>query len=240
MFNITKAASQILNSTKHIKDLVVSSANTITKYLKLSEGEGYIKDVSHEFTFKKQLSELANFKVQNSFSDFGGIQKEGTIDWVFARQLIYARFADEIAAKLSGDEEDKKLETKIYATREHVETFTTCNIAEEFKDLRSQGYDFKSVANLIEQRKAAVSNEYELEVGSNVSSSSLIDRMKKLSIAGYLSNYAGDDGLRQSIEEVIHNKAYLMQEFMLRVSGLPACEVQFDQLKQVVDILGDH
>ncbi|MFP3011956.1 MAG: hypothetical protein ACEY3D_03020 [Rickettsia sp.] len=225
MFKITRAARQILNSTKYIKDLVASSTNTITKYLKLSENQGYIEDVSHEFLFEKKLSEFANLKVQNSLNDLHVvIHKEGAIDWAAVRKLIYARFADEIR------------ENKIIIP---IKAEAVKGISEEFECLRAQGYDFKSVVNLIEQKKAAVSNKYELEVGSNVSSSSLIDRMKKLSIAGYLSNYAGDDGLRQSIEEVIHNKAYLMQEFMLRVSSAKAYEVNLVQLESI-DILGDH
>lgn len=225
MFKITRAARQILNSTKYIKDLVASSTNTITKYLKLSENQGYIEDVSHEFLFEKKLSEFANLKVQNSLSDLDVVMhKEGAIDWAAVRKLIYARFADEIR------------ENKIIIP---IKAEAVKGIREEFECLRAGGYDFKSVVNLIEQKKAAVSNKYELEVGSNVSSSSLIDRMKQLSIAGYLSNYAGDDGLRQSIEEVIHNKAYLMQEFMLRVSSAKAYEVNLDQLESI-DILGDH
>lgn len=225
MFKITRVARQILNSTKYIKDLVASSTNTITKYLKLSENQGYIEDASHEFLFEKKLSEFANLKVQNSLSDLDIVMhKEGAIDWAAVRKLIYARFADEIR------------ENKIIIP---IKAEAVKGIREEFEYLRAGGYDFKSVVNLIEQKKAAVSNKYELEVGSNVSSSSLIDRMKQLSIAGYLSNYAGDDGLRQSIEEVIHNKAYLMQEFMLRVSSAKAYAFNLDQLESI-DILGDH
>lgn len=221
---ITKVAKQIFKMNNNIKNIVASSTNTITKYLKLSENQGYIEDVSHEFLFEKKLSEFANLKVQNSLSDLHVvIHKEGAIDWAAVRKLIYARFADEIGQQVVEP-------TKAAAIR---------GISEEFKDFRAQGYDFKKVSNLIEQKKAAVSNECELAAISNVSSSSLLDRMKKLSIAGYLSNYAGDDGLRQGIEEVINTKAYLMQEFMLRVSSAKAYEVNLVQLESI-DILGEH
>jgi len=219
MFKITRAAKQIFKITSKIKNLGTSIA---TKYSGPTKG---YENVSHEFIFKNDLSEFTNFKVQNSFSDSQVVtHKEGAIDWVFARQLIYARFADEIR------------ENKIIIP---IKAEAVKGISEEFECLRAQGYDFKKVTNLIEQKKAAVSNECELKGRSNISNSSLLDRMKKLSIAGYLSNYAGDDGLRQSIEEVIHNKAYLMQELMLRVSSAKAYEVNLVQLESI-DILGDH
>lgn len=223
MFKIERAVSKILKSTSNIKALAVSSIKAIDKYLNPSKSERF-EDASHEFIFKKKLSEFVDFKATNSFSDFGMIQKEGTIDWAAVRKLIYARFADEIGKQVVA----------------HTKAEGVKGISEEFQGLRAQGYDFKSVANLIEQKKGGVVNDCEAGKNSNISSASLIERMKKLSIAGYLSNYAGDDGLRQDIEDVMHKKAYVMQEFMMRVSGLPACEVQFDQLKQVVDILGDH
>lgn len=204
MFKITRAARQILNSTKYIKDLVASSTNTITKYLKLSENQGYIEDVSHEFLFEKKLSEFANLKVQNSLSDLDVvIHKEGAIDWAAVRKLIYARFADEIGMPVVAP-------TKVAEVRK---------ISEEFKDLRSQGYDFKKVANLIEQKKGVVVNECELEGRSNISNSSLLDSMKKLSIAGYLSNYADHPRLREDIEKVITKKALVIEEFMATVTS---------------------
>ncbi|MCC8418812.1 MAG: hypothetical protein LN590_04525 [Rickettsia endosymbiont of Glossina mortisans submortisans] len=211
MFKITKAASKILKSTSNIKAFTLSSIKAIDKYLNPSKSERF-EDASHEFIFKKKLSEFVDFKATNSCGDFGGIQKEGNIDWVAVRKLIYARFADEIVGQVVEP-------TKAAAVR---------GISEEFKDLRSQGYDFKSVANLIEQRKAAVSNDCELAGISNISNSSLLDHMKKLSIAGYLSNYAGDDSLKQDIEEAINIKAYLMQELMLRVSESKAYALNLD------------
>lgn len=223
MFKIERAVSKILKSTSNIKALAVSSIKAIDKYLNPSKSERF-EDASHEFIFKKKLSEFVDFKATNSCGDFGGVQKEGTIDWAAVRKLIYARFADEIGKQV------------VVA---HTKAEGVKGISEEFQGLRAQGYDFKSVANLIEQKKGGVVNDCEAGKSSNISSASLIERMKKLSIAGYLSNYAGDDGLMQDIEEVMHKKAYVMQEFMMRVSELPACEVQFDQLKQV-DILGDH
>lgn len=206
MFKIERAVSKILKSTGNIKALAVSSIKAIDKYLNPSKSERF-EDASHEFIFKKKLSEFVDFKATNSFSDF----------------VIYARFADEIGKQVVA----------------HTKAEGVKGISEEFQGLRDQGYDFKSVANLIEQKKGVVVNDCEAGKSSNISSASLIERMKKLSIAGYLSNYAGDDGLRQDSEDVIHKKAYVMQELSLRVSELPACEVQFDRLKQV-DILGEN
>lgn len=197
---ITKVAKQIFKITNNIKNIVASSTHTITKYLNPSQDQGYIKDVSNEFLFEKNVSELANFKGQNSFSDLQVVMpKEGAIDWSAIRKLIYARFADEIVGRRV----------------EPIKAAAIRGISEEFKDLRAQGYDFKRVANLIEQKKGVVVNEYELKGLSNISNisdASLTERMKKLSIAGYLSNYAGDDGLRQSVEEVMHKKAACIDE----------------------------
>ncbi|MFP3011738.1 MAG: hypothetical protein ACEY3D_01745 [Rickettsia sp.] len=222
MFKIERAASTILKSTSNIKALAVSSIKAIAKYLNPSKSERF-EDASHEFIFKKNLSELVDFKATNSCGDFGGIQKEGTIDWAAVRKLIYARFADEIGKQVVA----------------HTKAEAVKGLSEEFKDLRSQGYDFKKVSNLIEQQKGVVVNDCKAGKSSNISSSSLLERMKELSISGYISRYAGEQGLRQDIEEVMHKKAYVMQEFMMRVSELPACEFKCDQLKQV-DILGDH
>ncbi|HJD59013.1 MAG TPA: hypothetical protein LFV92_07775 [Rickettsia endosymbiont of Ceroptres masudai] len=223
---ITKVEKQIFKITSNIKNLVSSSTNTITKYLKLSEGQGYIKDVSHEFLFEKNVSELANFKGQNSFSDLQVVMpKEGAIDWSAIRKLIYARFADEIGTPVV----------------EPIKSEAVIGISEEFKDLRSQGYDFKRVANLIEQKKGVVVNEYELEGSSNISNisdASLIERMKKLSIAGYMSNYAGDDGLRQSVEEVIIKKAACIDEIksMFSINNGLSCENYDDS--ELVTLVG--
>ncbi|EER20753.1 MULTISPECIES: hypothetical protein [spotted fever group] len=222
MFKIEKAVSKILKSTSNIKALAVSSIKAIDKYLNPSKSERF-EDASHEFIFKKKLSEFVDVKATNSCGDFGGVQKEGAIDWVAVRKLIYARFADEIGKQVVA----------------HTKAEAVKGISEEFEGLRAQGYDFKSVANLIEQKKGVVVNDCEAGKSSNISSASLTERMKKLSISGYISRYAGDDNLRQDIEDVMHKKAYVMQELSLRVLEFPACEFKCDQLKQV-DILGDH
>lgn len=48
-------------------------------------------------------------------------------------------------------------------------------------------------------------------------SRSLSDRMKELSKAGYISNYAGEPYLRQDIEVVMNRKSEVIKEFMQKV-----------------------
>ncbi len=214
MFKIIRAVRQILNSINSIKDLTESSMAAEPKYLRASEEEGYIEDARDEFVFIRVLPDYVEAKAKYSIC---GLREEvHPIDWLGIKKGADARFAEKIIRKAIKD------------------FLVIKNTVEEFKEFQSQGYDFKKVSNLIEQQKGVVVND------CNISSANLIERMKKLSISGYISRYAGDDGLRQDIEDVMHKKAYVMQEFMMRVSALPVCEVQFDQLKQVVDILGDH
>lgn len=209
MFKITKAASKILKSTSNIKAFTLSSIKAIDKYLNPSKSERF-EDVSQEFIFKKKLSAFVDFKATNSCGDFGVIQKNGTIDWAAVRKLIYARFADEIR-------ENKIITIKAEAVK---------GISEEFECLRAQGYNFKSVANLIEQKKGVVVNDCEAGKSSNISSASLTERMKKLSIAGYLSNYAGEEGLRQEIEEVMLRKQDCISELksMFSINNGLSCD----------------
>lgn len=204
MFKIERAARQILKSINSIKDLTESSMAAEPKYLRASEEEGYIEDARDEFVFIRVLPDYAEAKAKYSIC---GLREEvHPIDWLGIKKGADARFAEKIIRKAIKD------------------FLVIKNTVEEFKEFKSQGYDFA------EARKAI----------QNQNVKNLSHRMKELSISGYISRYAGDDGLRQDIEDVMHKKAYVMQEFMMRVSELPACEVQFDQLKQVVDILGDH
>ncbi|HJD66783.1 MAG TPA: hypothetical protein LFV91_07185, partial [Rickettsia endosymbiont of Bembidion nr. Transversale] len=114
-------------------------------------------------------------------------------------------------------------------TREHIEDFTTNDITEEFKMFKEQGYDFAATREVLQNRNQ----------DTNQSPKSIFERMKELSISGYISRYAGDDNLRQDIEEVMHKKEYVMQELRLRVSEFPAFEFKCNQLEKV-DILGEH
>ncbi len=221
MFKIIRAVRQILNSINSIKDLTESSMAAEPKYLRASEEEGYIEDARDEFVFIRVLPDYVEAKAKYSIC---GLREEvHPIDWLGIKKGADARFAEKIIRKAIKD------------------FLVIKNTVEEFKEFKSQGYNFKEVRDSIANHNSFQCENIEGKSSSNNSSisKSLSERMKGLSISGYISRYAGDDGLRQDIEDVMHKKAYVMQEFMMRVSELPAYEVQFDQLKQV-DILGEH
>ncbi|WP_342224991.1 hypothetical protein [Rickettsia endosymbiont of Urophora cardui] len=228
MFRIARTVKQIFNAARNIQQVASASINSMVKYC--TQSKGYIEDASDEFTFESFTKILPNQsaakeQIKASAPIFQSVAKLGSIsyykilDSAEVRKLIYVRFADEIGARQKNDED-----TKSHKINEHIETFTTYNIADEFNVLKSQGYDF-AVA------RQAIQNQ-------NVSKT-LSERMKGLVVSGYMSNYGGESGLRAEVEKLMHKKEYVMQELSLRVSELPACEVEFDQVKQV-DILGDH
>lgn len=209
MLTITKAAKQIFNAVRNMPKSASASINSMVKYC--SQSKGYIEDASEKFTFLKVLpSQSSKPSIQDKLKAFNpnlqnleNLKSTPLLDSAEIRKLIYARFADEIASKPSDTEENQYLETKHHATREHVETFTTYNIADEFNDLRNQGYDFASARKAIENQNVR----------------SLSDRMKGLVVAGYISNYGGESGLKEEVEEVMHQKALVIEEFMQRLAG---------------------
>lgn len=75
------------------------------------------------------------------------------------------------------------------------------NIADEFKELKSQGYDFAVARKAIENQNVR----------------SLSDRMKELIKSGYMSSYSGEPDLRQEIELIISKKSEVIKEFMQKV-----------------------
>lgn len=209
MFKITRAAKQIFNAARNIPKAASASINSMVKYC--SQSKGYIEDASEEFTFLKVLpSQSSKASIQDklksfkpNFQNLENLKFTPLLDSAEIRKLIYARFADEIAAKPSDTEENQNLETKHHATREHVETFTTYNIADEFNDLRKQGYDFAAVRKAIENQNVR----------------SLAERMKELVVSGHISRYGGELGLKEGVEEVMHKKALVIEEFMQRLAG---------------------
>lgn len=223
MFKIARTVKQIFNVARNVHKASSTIMNNIFKYS--SGSKGYIEDARDELTFESFTKILPNqsaakdqFKsfapIFQSTAKLGSKCSSDILNAADIRKLIYARLASEIELSQKKAEENRNLETKSHEVKEYVETFTTCNIADEFKEFKSQGYDFKSVANLIEQKQGVVVNDREAGKSSNISSSSLLERMKELSISGYISRYAGEQGLRQDIEEVIIQKELVINEFM--------------------------
>jgi hypothetical protein len=155
MFKIARTVKQIFNVARNIPKAASASINSMLKYS--TQSKGYIEDASEEFTFLKALpSQSDKASIQDKFKAFNpnlqNIAKTKSmqlLDSAEIRKLIYARFADEIAAKPSDTAENHNLETKSHVTREHVETFTTYNIANEFNALKRQGYNFKELRDSI-------------------------------------------------------------------------------------------
>ncbi len=226
MFKIARTAKQIFNVARNVPKSLLSSINSGLKYC--SQSKGYIEDASEEFSFLKVLpSQSINAAIQDKFKVFApnplNIAKVKTtqlLDSAEIRKLIYARFADEIAAKPSDAAENQNLETKSHATREYVKTFTTYNIADEFKELKSQGYNFKDLRSAIINHNSSQKSENILKnISDNGSGKSLSQRMKELVVSGHISSYSGESGLKEEVEKVMHQKALVIEEFMQRLTG---------------------
>lgn len=215
MFKIARTVKQIFNEARNIQQVATASINSMFKYSRWSKG--YVEDASDEFTFESFTKILPNhpaakeqFKTSapifQSVDILGSIGSYKILDSAEVRKLIYARFTDEIGARQKHDED-----TKSHKINEHIETFTTYNIADEFNVLKSQGYDFAAVRQAIQNQNV---------------SKTLSERMKGLVVAGYMSNYAGDDGLRQAIEEVMFRKQDCISELksMFSINNGLSCD----------------
>lgn len=107
MFKIARTVKQIFNVARNIPKSLLSSINSGLKYC--SQSKGYIEDASEEFTFlKAPLGQSSKASIQDKFKAFNpnlqNIAKTKSmqlLDSAEIRKLIYARFADEIAAKPS-------------------------------------------------------------------------------------------------------------------------------------------
>lgn len=141
MFKIARTAKQIL---KNMQQAASTSINSMIKYC--TQSKGYIEDASDEFTFAKILPNQS--LIQDHLSSFDPatqvIAKPQSIDPAEIRKLIYARFADEILAK-----PNNSAVVKAQDTREYIDAVAINNIADEFKELREQGYNFKELRNAI-------------------------------------------------------------------------------------------
>lgn len=141
------------------------------------------------------------------------------INWAEIRALIYNRFADEIHA---------------WSKKQHgdiIKYSPVRDVNEELEIIKEQGYSFAKQKAALKRSITDKWDEIERikylsqDTSWNTKSqqkllshdNSIIGRMKFLSIKGYLSNYAGDDELSQSIDSVIKIKDTLITEFMNRV-----------------------
>lgn len=188
MFKIVRTAKQIFSAARNLGQKASVSINSGLKYC--TQSKGYVEDASGEFTFEKVVSNqsLTQDKMNSFNTVCPNIAKPQSIDWHAIRKLIYARFADEIAAK----------------PKNAVGTVATYDITDEFKMFKEQGYDFAATREVLKNRNQ----------DTNESPKSIFERMKGLSISCYISNYAGHPQLREDIEKVILQKELVINEFM--------------------------
>lgn len=224
MFKIARTVKQIFNVARNVPKSLLSSINGGLKYC--SQSKGYVEDASDEFSFLKALpSQSGKTSIQDKFKaiipntqNIAEAKSTPLLDSAEIRKLIYARFADEIA-KSKIVVESKNLETKSHATREHVETFTTYNIADEFNDLRNQGYDFASAQKAIENQNV---------------NKTLSERMKELVLSGHISSYSGEAGFKEEVEKVMHKKALVIEELMQKLTGeLEEYSIELTRLERI-------
>ncbi|HJD66719.1 MAG TPA: hypothetical protein LFV91_06850 [Rickettsia endosymbiont of Bembidion nr. Transversale] len=207
MFKIARTAKQIFNVARNVPKSLLSSINGGLKYC--SQSKGYIEDASYEFSFlKAPQGQSSKPLIQDKFKaiipntqNIAEAKSTPLLDSAEIRKLIYARFADEIAAKPGDAEKNQSFETKSHATREHVETFTTYNIVEEFKELKTQGYDFVAARKAIENQNVK----------------SLSQHMKELVLSGHISSYSGEAGLKEEVAELMDKHVLVIKEFMQKV-----------------------
>lgn len=232
---------------RNMQQVASTSINSIFKYN--SQSKGYVEDASKEFSFlKAPRDQLSNASIQDRIKAFNpelqNIAKTKStqlLDSAEIRKLIYARFADEIAAKPSDTEENQNLETKSHATREYLETSTTYSITDEFKELKSQGYNFKDLRSAIINHNSSQQSENidESNISDNGSVKSLSQRMKELVVSGHISRYGGESGLKEEVEKLMHKKALVIEEFMKKVQDR-AGFVSVDNAVLLVDSENDE
>lgn len=200
MFKIARTVKHIFNAARNIPKSASASIHSGIKYC--TQSKGYIEDVGDEFTFAKVLpnqsliqGELNIFN--HNLQNLAKLKSTHLIDSAEIRKLIYARFADEIAAKSKNIAYAKSQDIKEYAG----DAVATYNITDEFKELREQGYDFAAVRKAIQNQNVR----------------SLSARMKELIKSGYMSSYSGEPYLRKDIELIMSKKSEVIKEFMQKV-----------------------
>lgn len=204
MFKIARTVRQIFNVARNIPKSASASVNNIFKYSNGSKG--YVEDARDEFSFLKALpSQSDKASLQETFNIFNpnlaNITKAKitqSLDSAETRKLIYARFADEIAAKPKN-----VVDTRSHEMKEYVgDVVAKYNIADEFKALKSQGYDFAGTRKAIENQNI---------------NKTLSERMKELVVSGHISRYSGEAGLKEEVEELMDKHVLVIKEFMKKV-----------------------
>lgn len=161
MFKIARTVKQIFNVARNVPKSLLSSINGGLKYC--SQSKGYVEDASDEFTFAKVLpSQSSKGLIQDKFKafnpEFQNIAKTKStqlLDSAETRKLIYVRFADEIAAKPKN-----VVDTRSHEMKEYVgDVVAKYNIADEFKALKSQGYNFKDLRSAIINHNSSQQSE---------------------------------------------------------------------------------
>lgn len=213
MFKIARTAKHLFSVARNMQQAASASINSIAKYC--SQSKGYIEDARDEFTFAKVLPNRP--LVQDHLSSFDPatqvIAKPQSINLAEIRKLIYARFADEIVAK-----PDNSAVVKAQDTREYIDAVAINNIAEEFKELREQGYNFKELRDsIVNHNSSQCENIAEKSNSDNGMSKSLSNRMKELIKSGYMSSCSGEPYLRHDIELIMNRKSEVIKELIHRV-----------------------
>jgi len=222
MFKIARTVKQIFNVARNVPKSLLSNINGGLKYC--SQNKGYVEDASDEFSFLKALpSQSDKAAIQDKFKAFKpnlqnleNLKSTQLLDSAEIRKLIYARFADEIAAKPKN-----VVDTRSHETKEYVgDVAATYNIADEFNALKRQGYNFKELRDsIIDHSSSKGFEESGMSDNSSVRGSiskSLSDRMKELVISGHISRYAGESDLKEEVEKLMHKQALVTEEFMQR------------------------
>lgn len=178
---------------------IIRSARNMNKCC--SQSKGYIEEAGNEFTFlKASIKPVIQDNLKVFTPNFTNIARVKTMQLLYSadiRKLIYSRFVDEIVAK----------------TKKITDTVATNDITEEFKMFKEQGYDFAATRAVLQNR------DQETNQNQEANKKNLVERMKELSISGYLSNYAGHPQLREDIEKVIIQKDLVINEFMATVTS---------------------
>lgn len=211
MLKIARTAKQIFSGARNLGQTASASINSMVKYS--TQSKRYVEDASGEFTFERVVpnQSLTQDKI-NSFNTVCLNAKPQPIDWHAIRELIYARFADEIASK-----PNNVVDTDSHDTKEYVGVVANNNIADEFKELKRQGYNFQELRDSIVNHNSSQCKNIEKQNGShNGISKSVSERMKEIAISGYMSRYSGESCLREEIEAASFKKELVIHDFMAR------------------------
>ncbi|WP_341790447.1 hypothetical protein [Rickettsia endosymbiont of Polydrusus tereticollis] len=111
-------------------------------------------------------------------------------------------------------------------------------LQEEFKEYKLLGYNFADQKDGLERSMSYLCDD---KIGSEKNNDllemlSLKDRMLELSVSGYILRYTGEEGLRNSLKEIISSKQECLNEMMIIISGIDNIS-EIDRIEEV-DVLG--